>query len=69
MNPKQTYDDSEDPNKFPDIVSWVKMGKDDIHFVCKLCKTGLLKLSTMGITIVRGFINILMWVSAGLVGF
>ena len=54
MNPKQTYDDSEDPNKFPDIVSWVKMGKDDIHFVCKLCKTGLLKLSTMEITIVRG---------------
>ena len=53
MNPKQTYDDSEDPSKFPDIVSWMKMGKDDMHFVCKLCKTGLLKLSTMGITIVR----------------
>ena len=52
MNPKQTYyhDDWEDPDKFPDIVPWIKMGKDNMYFMSKLCKIGLVKLSTMGIT-------------------
>lgn len=30
------------------------MGKDNMHFMYKLCKNGLLKRSTMGITAVRG---------------
>ena len=38
MNPKQTYDDSEDPSKFPDIVSWMKMGKDDMHLYANYVK-------------------------------
>ena len=59
MNPKQTYyhNEWEDPNKFPDILPWMKMGKDNMYFMSKLCKIGLVKLSTLEITTRGGHIK------------
>ena len=55
MSDKNAYYKSawEDPNQYPNVAIWIKRGKDDQHFACKICSSGSLKLSNMGISAVR----------------
>ena len=37
------------PSLFPQYVEWVTKGKNKHHFICKVCRTNLLKPSNMRI--------------------
>ena len=51
MPSKQTYYNLEweDKKIHPNLSEWIRMGKDNNHFCCKVCNTGSLKLGAMGI--------------------
>ena len=51
MSDKQTYclPNWEDLDQFPDIVIWITKENNSQHFLCKICESGSLKMSNMGI--------------------
>ena len=51
MPSKQTYYNLEweDKKIHPNLSEWIRMGKYNKYFCCKVCNTGSLKLVTMGI--------------------
>ena len=50
MPSKQTYNlEWEDKKIHPNLSEWIRMGKYNKHFSCKVCNTGSLKLGAMGI--------------------
>ena len=51
MPSKQTYYNLEweDKKIHPNLSEWIRTGKDNKHFCCKVCNTASLKLGAMGI--------------------